>query len=235
MPAQRDSRLYLITPEWHEDAAVAAASDPASNPAGRAADAAFAPFLARLERALSSGIDLVQLRAKALAPPRYRALAAAVREVCRAHHATLILNGPAMDGTDLNDVHAGATHAGPIRVAEDGRVAPGDSADGLHLSSARLMACRQRPIARPRLVSAACHTLAELRQAARIGADFVTLSPVLPTRSHPDAVPLGWERFAELTAASPVPVYALGGMTRAHLVTAQACGARGIAAISGLW
>ncbi|MGI4862026.1 MAG: thiamine phosphate synthase [Janthinobacterium lividum] len=197
--------LYLITPAWR---------DQANDAPGAAGDADFTPFLERLGDALGTGIGLVQLRAKSLDVARYDALAAAVRDVCRGR-ATLILNGPTPYGADP--------------PASDLR------ADGIHLSSARLMACQRRPVAPSCLVSAACHTLAELQQAARIGADFVTLSPVLPTRTHPDAPPLGWERFAERAAASPVPVYALGGMTRAHLARAQACGARGIAAISGLW
>lgn len=206
MHVARVSSLYLITPEWP--------GQKAHDTPGAVSRADFTPFLERLETALDAGVDLVQLRAKSLDVARFDALAAAVKDVC-VGRAILILNGPAASGPDR----------------------PGTAvrADGIHLSSARLMACRQRPATRAHLLSAACHTLAELRQAARIGADFVTLSPVLPTRSHPDATPLGWARFTELAAASSVPVYALGGMTRAHLATAQACGARGIAAISGLW
>lgn len=206
MHVEKVSSLYLITPEWRDQMA--------NETPGAIGGKDFTSFLKQLETALNAGIDLVQLRAKSLDVVCYDALTAAVRDVCRGR-ATLILNGPTADGAD--------------------RPGTGVRAGGIHLSSARLMACRQRPAARAYLVSAACHTLAELQQAARVGADFVTLSPVLPTRSHPGAPPLGWERFADLVAASSVPVYALGGMTRAHLATAQACGARGIAAISGLW
>lgn len=239
MAVETRADLYLITPEWQDatrvgtgdatDATDATAEDAHDTRDAHAALDAIAPadfgaFLERLDRALDTGIGLVQLRAKSLDAARYRALTVAARAVC-AGRATLILNGPATEEADHGRKDADA----------NGVAHGGDGADGLHLSSIRLMACRQRPVPRPRLVSAACHTLDELRQAARIQADFVTLSPVLPTRSHPGAAPLGWTRFAELVAASPVPVYALGGMTRAHLATAQACGACGIAAISGLW
>ncbi|MCY0389722.1 thiamine phosphate synthase [Robbsia sp. Bb-Pol-6] len=225
------SDLYLITPEWHGETNDGNAANGAAGVAGRAD---FAPFLERLERALCTGIDLVQLRAKSLSPGRYHALAAAAREVCHGRGAMLILNGPTACATGEADRDR---HADGIHAADGGSASALDHAraDGIHLSSARLMACERRPVAASCVVSAACHTLAELRQAARIGVDFITLSPVLRTRTHPDAAPLGWVRFAELVAASPVPVYALGGMTRAHLATAQSCGARGIAAISGLW
>ena len=63
-----------------------------------------------------------------------------------------------------------------------------------------------------RVRSAPAHDLAEIRAAERAGADFVFLSPVFPTRSHPGAEPLGPHRFAALACATSLPVIALGGM-----------------------
>jgi len=63
----------------------------------------------------------------------------------------------------------------------------------------------------------------------------VTLAPVAPTPTHPDAMPLGWTRFAALTTASPVPVYALGGLGPADIATARRNGGQGVAAIRALW
>jgi thiamine-phosphate pyrophosphorylase len=63
-----------------------------------------------------------------------------------------------------------------------------------------------------RLRSAPAHDLAGLRAAERAGADFVFLSPVFPTRSHPGALALGPRRFDALARASRLPVIALGGM-----------------------
>lgn len=85
------------------------------------------------------------------------------------------------------------------------------------------------------LLAASCHDEQELAMAADIGADLVTLSPVLQTRSHPQATPLGWHRAAELIALTNIPVYLLGGLCETHLEKAQAIGAQGIAGISGLW
>ncbi|MEH6498026.1 MAG: thiamine phosphate synthase [Pseudoalteromonas distincta] len=85
------------------------------------------------------------------------------------------------------------------------------------------------------LLAASCHNAEELQMAHQVGADFVTLSPVMPTRSHPDAAHLGWERAEELIAQATMPVYLLGGMTAGDLDKASAIGAQGIAGISGLW
>lgn len=170
----------------------------------------FGMFLSELTETLRSGIKLLQFRAKNLSEDDHFDLARGVREICRQHGAILILNGP-------------------IELAQEA------GCDGVHLNSDTLMSLEERPASRPFLISAACHDAEQLDQAARIGADFVTLSPVLQTGTHPDAMPLGWTRFAELVQGSHVPVFALGGMRAEMLGQAKDAGAYGIAAISGTW
>lgn len=168
-------------------------------------------FLGRLQRCLDAGVRLVQLRAKALSRADYVALARRVVPICHARGARVLLN------------------ADPALVAETG-------ADGVHLSSERLARLRDRPLPQADgWVGASCHTLAELEAAQRLGADFVVVSPVLPTASHPAALPLDWEGLARFTALARVPVYALGGMGPDDLERCYGCGAQGIAAIRGLW
>lgn len=62
------------------------------------------------------------------------------------------------------------------------------------------------------LTLATAHDLAEIGLANRLRADAVLLSPVFPTRSHPDARGLGPLRFRLLAAHAKMPVIALGGM-----------------------
>ena len=47
-------------------------------------------------------------------------------------------------------------------------------------------------------MGASCHDEAELAHAAALGLDYAVVGPVKATASHPDAAPLGWERFAAL-------------------------------------
>jgi len=103
-------------------------------------------------------------------------------------------------------------------------------ADGLHLKSHDLMQLSTRP-AGIALLSAACHNEIELQQAAKLQCDFVTLSPVKSTATHPDVSPLGWARFQEWVSKIELPVYALGGLTLADLADAQAHGAYGVAGV----
>lgn len=129
-----------------------------------------------------------------------------------------------------------------LLIAADERggadVARAVGADGLHLSEwllrrGRLSAWRFRgPGWR---VTASVHSATALRLAAARGVDAVLLSPVFPTASHPGARILGPLRFAALARASPIPVYALGGIdnrSAARLRASQACGLAGIGAFA---
>ena len=169
-----------------------------------------AEFLRLLERVLRAGARLVQLREPMLPATEYRSLARTVVNIARRHGAKVLLN------------------ADPSWVEECG-------ADGVHLSSQRLMTLERRPLVSKYLVAASCHDETELRQAAKIGADFSVLSPVRMTRSHPDATPLGWAEFARLRMASDIPVYALGGLSADDLEEARLAGAAGLAMIRGVW
>lgn len=102
--------------------------------------------------------------------------------------------------------------------------------DGVQLDSKRLRATEVRPDIE--WVFASCHTREDLQHAQRV-ADVAMLSPVLPTATHPDAVPLGWGEFQRMVESTAVPVYALGGMSPEHLNEAIKHGAQGVAAIRG--
>lgn len=78
------------------------------------------------------------------------------------------------------------------------------------------------------------HNLRELRRAHAARAALVLISPVFPTRSHPDARALGALRFAMLARRSNIPVVALGGMTARRYQRLRPLGAQGWAAIDGL-
>jgi len=78
---------------------------------------------------------------------------------------------------------------------------------------------------------ATAHSLAEIGAAVRARASAVLLSPVFPTRSHPGAPVLGPLRFLLLARRCPLPVIALGGMTKARAARLPVAG---WAAIDGL-
>jgi thiamine-phosphate pyrophosphorylase len=63
---------------------------------------------------------------------------------------------------------------------------------------------------------------------------YVTFSPVYPVEKALALEPLGLERFAHMTAISPVPVFALGAITPERVADCLSAGAYGIAVLSGV-
>ena len=165
-------------------------------------------FLQRLQQALNNGLRMLQIREKNWACPALRGLAIRAIELAHAAEAKVLIN-------------------------EDIALAQEVGADGVQLTGAQLAACLERPdIA---LCAASCHNAAELQQAAALGLDFALLSPVLPTKSHPGAVHLGWENFATMASSSAIPVYALGGLQMQDMEMAWQKGAHGIALLRQAW
>jgi 8-oxo-dGTP diphosphatase len=121
-----------------------------------------------------------------------------------------------------------------VLVNGDIEVAHRSGADGIHLTSAQLVALAHRPEGFD-LVGASCHDASELERARRVAADFVVLGPVQPTETHPGSETLGWSRVSALIRDYPVPVYALGGMRTSDLETAWHAGAHGISMMRGAW
>jgi 8-oxo-dGTP diphosphatase len=68
-----------------------------------------------------------------------------------------------------------------------------------------------------------------------MGVDFVTLSPVQATATHPDAQPLGWEAASEMLTQCNLPAYLLGGVGPADIERAWQAGAQGVAGIRAFW
>lgn len=167
-------------------------------------------FLDRIESVLATGVRLLRFRSNNLTGEKRREAAAQVVRLCRRYDCRFIYDGTPREAREL-------------------------TADGIHLSSARLKSVNARPLDRGYLVGVSCHDRDELRKASGIAADFALLGPVGKTPSHPGSIPLGWSRFADLVAHLDIPVYALGGLHREDLAEARRRGALGIAMISGLW
>ncbi|MDR6678481.1 Nudix family hydrolase [Pseudomonas oryzihabitans] len=170
-----------------------------------------AELLNGLHRALDSGIRLVQLRTPDNFDPQYRDLAGDVQGLCTGR-AQLMLKGPL---EWLGDFPAAGWH---LTAAQLRRYAPNG-----------------RPFPEQRLLAASCHDAEELALAQQMGVDFVTLSPVMPTASHPGAQTLGWVKAQQLLADCNLPAYLLGGLGDEDLTGAWQAGAQGVAAIRAFW
>ncbi|MGH8876908.1 MAG: thiamine phosphate synthase [Stackebrandtia sp.] len=99
--------------------------------------------------------------------------------------------------------------------------------DACHLSAAA-----EPPLPRPGLVGRSAHHGRPRDPAA----EYVTYSPIYPTSSKPGYGPaLGCAELARYCAASPIPVYALGGVDSARRVAeCRDAGAHGVAVMGAV-
>ncbi len=163
-------------------------------------------YLKSLENCLKSGIRLVQFRAKTVTSDEYTLLAEKIVMLCNEYGAVLLLNSTRLP------------HLG-----------------GMHLTSIQLMSLTMRPEMDGQRLAASCHNFEQIEKANQLGVDFIVLSPIKKTASHPESEALGWSEAERLCSTAKMPVYALGGMSVNDLDDAYRYGMQGIAAISSLW
>jgi 8-oxo-dGTP diphosphatase len=165
-------------------------------------------FIEALTKRLDLGLKLLQLREPQLDDNALIRLSDRILTICAPYPTKVLLNGSIELASKLG-MH------------------------GAHLNSHKLMQLQKKP--ENMIIAASCHHAHELTHAKYLQLDFVVLSPVLTTVSHPKALPMGWDAFQLLIDQYPIPVYALGGMRLELLNQALACGARGIAMQRAIW
>ncbi len=160
------------------------------------------------------GVETIQVREKDLPLNEVGPLAARIVEVVRGTGSAtrVLVNGPAQVALDAG-------------------------ADGVHLRSgmgtAAVRAAHQvyDRAGREAIVSVACHSPEEIRDAA--GASMLLFSPIFEKVTEPPSPRgqgLGALRAA-VELAAPIPVFALGGVTERNAAACVQAGAAGIAAI----
>ncbi|HTF97664.1 MAG TPA: Nudix family hydrolase [Cellvibrio sp.] len=173
-------------------------------------------FLARLSNALEKGIRLVQLRVLDLSFSTHKLLLENSIKLTEQFSADVIINTSVETFEQIISAFPGTKI-------------------GLHLNRHHAVSVSSRPISANCLLGVSCHDEQEIHHAQQIGADYLLLSPVKETRSHPNVEPIGWVTFASFVKLANIPVYALGGVNDQDLTQAKQTGAQGVAAISAWW
>lgn len=160
---------------------------------------------------MSGGVNAVQLREKDLGGKELFELAEKTRRLCDRYHAALFIN-------DRIDV-ARAIDAAGVQLGKN----------SLPIQAARSL------LGPDRWIGASIHSRDEAIAAGAAGADFVVFGPVFYTPSKAKfGAPQGLAALKEVVQSSPVPVYAIGGITTENMTQVLELGAAGIALIAAI-
>ena len=129
-----------------------------------------------------------------------------------------------------------APRAVPLIVNDRVDLALAMNMDGVHLRANSLPVSVARRLVGPdRLVGVSTHSIDEVEQANRDGADYVLFGPIFDTASkRPFGPPLGLAALTEACRRSAVPVFAVGGVTSVSVSDIRRAGAHGVAVIGAI-
>jgi thiamine-phosphate pyrophosphorylase len=181
----------------------------ATTPETTPASEDFQRVLALVRAAVEARAFLIQLREKLLRPRVLYELAARSADLTRGTGTRLLVN----DRADI---------------------ARASGADGVHLSTRSLEARTLRAsFGGEFLIGVSTHMPEEATAARDGGADFIVFGPVFDTPSKREfGAPAGLARLTEVArGVAPLPVFAIGGVTRENAPQVIRAGARGVAAI----
>jgi 8-oxo-dGTP diphosphatase len=161
-------------------------------------------WMSKFDEKMTQDINLIQLRSKNKLDVDF---IEDLNNKCKQHNIKLLLN--------TVDKSFDETHC-----------------DGWHMTTNEMLGLERRPCSEDKLLSASTHSLNEALIAQDLGVDFVVISPVQATKTHPDTIPIGWGTAQEVVNKLNIPVYFLGGMSLDDLDKALKVGAQGIAGVS---
>ena len=165
---------------------------------------------AQARAALAGGVRWIQLRAKGLAADAWVAEASAIAELCRDYGATFVVN-------------------------DSPEVALRAEADGVHLGGDDASPAAARALlGASAVVGVTLNEPAHVARFAGTRVDYAGVGPFRHTASKQKLAPIhsAASLASLIAAATPLPCYAIGGVTAADWPALRALGAHGIA-VSG--
>jgi thiamine-phosphate pyrophosphorylase len=163
------------------------------------------------ELAIAGGADTIQFRQKGGATREMIRAAEQMQALCRKAGVTFVVN-------DRVDV-AIASHADGVHLGQDDFPVP----------------LARKLLGAEAIIGGSASNLEEARKCLLEGADYVGFGPVYATTSKEDAGPAsGLGLLKQIVETIPLPVIAIGGITRDNLPPVMRAGVHGIAVISAV-
>ncbi len=167
------------------------------------------PLAPVLRAAAAGGVDVVQLREKALDDDELLEVAVAARALCHELGVLLIVNDRPLvaERSGADGVHLGQDDEPPGAVRED--------------------------LGPELLIGLSTHSPAQV-DAAGDAVDYIGVGPVHATPTKPGRPPVGVELVRYAAAHAAAPFFAIGGIDAGNVDTVVAAGARRIAVVRAI-
>ena len=165
-------------------------------------------FPSRIEQIAKLPLKGIILREKDLDELEYYKLAEHVLDICKKHDAKCILH----------------TYTDVARKL---------SADAIHLPLSLLKSLNPSELYAFKEVGASCHSTDDALTAHRLGASYITAGHIFTTECKKGVPPRGIAFLNDISAQSPLPVYAIGGINADNISESVTAGANGAAIMSG--
>jgi len=163
------------------------------------------------ELAIAGGADTIQLRQKDGATREMIRVAEQMQALCKKASVTFMVN-------DRVDV-AIASHADGVHLGQDDFPIP----------------LARKLLGEEAIIGGSAGSIEEARKCLLEGADYIGFGPVYPTTSKEDAGPAsGLGLLKQIVKAIPLPIIAIGGISRDNTPLVMKAGAHGIAVISAV-
>ena len=162
-------------------------------------------FFNRIEKAVSSGVTMVQLREKNLSSREFFERALRLKKICAEANVPLIIN----DRIDI---------------------AQAINADGVHLGTSDLpISIARKILGENKIIGATAKTVDAAVTAARDGADYFGIGALFLTDTKSDAYTMTPDEIRAVTDAAPIPAVGIGGLTYENLDIIKNSGVKGAA------
>ena len=166
-------------------------------------------FLSRIERIAAANPAGIILREKDLSEEEYRSLAEQVLNICRKQETLCILHSFYETALELE-------------------------CDSVHLPLPVLMGMKPGKRKKFRILGASCHSAEDAVLAEKMGCCYLTAGHVFETDCKKGLPGRGMDFLEQVCRSVSVPVYAIGGITAAHMGRIRQAGAAGACVMSGL-
>ncbi|MCR4823422.1 MAG: thiamine phosphate synthase [Treponema sp.] len=167
-------------------------------------------FLSRVEKALSGGATIIQLREKNRTSREYIHLAEKVHEISRSFNVPLVID----DRLD---------------------VALAVKSEGVHLGQSDMPIDRAREIlGNDFIIGATTKTVDQAKEAWKNGADYCGVGAIYPTTTKVKTVLTSTQTLSEICQAVPIPVNAIGGLNKNNLSVLEGIKISGICVVSAI-